>query len=167
MDQIIDPHFAGRRLRYLAQVALATATLFVIFALQDAFSRPAILTAIASSAFIVFVNPTGVMAQPRRIVGGHGVAIAVAAAFSVLVHDLPFSTNLDHGIILDAFAALAVGATMLGMAITNTEHAPAAGTVLGLMLSPWSFKIAALVTISAFILAGVRARWRERLSDLV
>ena len=44
--------------QYLFQRGLATLALFIILSFQDAVLRAAIVNAIASSAFIVFVTPS-------------------------------------------------------------------------------------------------------------
>jgi hypothetical protein len=67
----------------------------------------------------------------------------------------------------DILAALAVGATMLVMAITNTEHPPAAGTALGLSLSPWDGEAALSVLVMVLMLIAIQRAVRGRLINLL
>ena len=54
---------------------------------------------------------------------------------AVLVHDVwdePFEASLVTNVV----AAVGVGAAMLLIAVTDTAHPPAAGTVRGMILAP-------------------------------
>jgi len=63
------------------QSALATATLIAILLLQDAVLRAAIVVAVASTACTVFVVPHSIAASPRRVIGGHLVAVIAGTMF--------------------------------------------------------------------------------------
>ena len=52
------------------------------------------------------------------------------------------------------------------MAVTNTEHPPAAGTALGIVAHVWSYQIVIFVLVSAIGLAIVRRLLRGYLRDL-
>ena len=56
--------------------------LLVIPLVIDAALQAAIVVAVASTAFIVFVAPHSNAASPRRVVGGHIVSVIVGAFFS-------------------------------------------------------------------------------------
>jgi hypothetical protein len=53
------------------------------------------------------------------------------------------------------------------MAITNTEHPPAAGTALGIAAHEWSWQVVIFVFLSVVILSVVWWLLRSRLRDLV
>lgn len=52
------------------------------------------------------------------------------------------------------------------MAVTNTEHPPAAGTTLGIVAYAWSHQIVIFVLVGAISLAVVRRLLRGYLKDL-
>ena len=148
------------------QSALAGATLAVILLLQDALANAAILTAIAASTFLVFVAPSNVMSQPRRLVGGHLTGALVALPLSLLLYESGLGLS-ETAIVYEVTAGAAVGLGILVMSLIDTEHGPAAGTILGLVLEPWSASAALLVVGSACVLVAAKHLLRERLVDLI
>ena len=58
----------------------------------------------------------------------------------------------DSQLVVDVIAALSVGLSIFLMVATNTQHPPAAGTVLGLVINGWNWPAVAFVLISALIL---------------
>ena len=50
------------------------------------------------------------------------------------------------------------------MAVTDTEHPPAAGTVLAMATRPWDIKIVAVIIAAVLLLAVVRCRSRPPLA---
>ena len=64
-------------------------------------------------------------------------------------------------------AALSVGVGIFGMVATNTEHPPAAGTALGLMIHGWSASAVAFIILGAITLPAVRILLRPRLVNLL
>ena len=77
--------------------------------------------------------PNSVAVTPRRVVGGHVVAVVVGGAFSP-VAGLPGESTY----LVDVMAALSVGLSILVMVSTDTAHPQAAGTALGLVIYGWS-----------------------------
>ena len=53
------------------------------------------------------------------------------------------------------------------MAVTNTEHPPAAGTALGLVIVGWSWSAVLFIMSSAVILSLIRLILRPRLINLL
>ena len=70
---LLDQNFLRQKRRYAAQAVLAALTLGVVLAIVETLANVAIITAIASSAVIVFMTPHSTMARPRRVIGGHFV----------------------------------------------------------------------------------------------
>lgn len=168
----IDSNFKRNPGRYFVQVALATAALFTVLWVENLVAGPdaarAFSTgAIASTAFILFVSPHRPAAAPRRVLGGHGWAIAIAGTFTLLA-----ARVLGEGweeVLPGAFTVVAagtVGVAILVMAITNTEHAPAAGTALAVAANGFHPELVTFVLTSILILSGVHCLIRHRLIDL-
>jgi len=72
---------------------------------------------------------------PRRVIGGHIVAVLIGGLLTIILHS-SFLNPIVAGnrIVFDVMAALSLGISILLMVVTNTEHPPAAGTALGLIL---------------------------------
>lgn len=165
--RLIDRKFRRHWRNYIFQCALSTLALLLILLVVDVVLRAAIVVAIASSAFIVFVRPHGDAAAPQRVIGGHVVAVIVGATFSALylipvVGEFAVGTHLAR----DLMAVLSVGLATLLMVLTNTEHAPAAGTALGLVVGGWEPSAALFVMIGAVTLAVAHYLLRSRLTNL-
>ncbi len=154
----IDPHFTHRWRIYVSQSATAGLLLWFVLLAQDIISNGVIVAAIASSVAIVFFVPHSVASSPVRIVGGH--VSAVLAAYIVVGIALMFPDAVaDARWFTDFQGALALALVVLLMSITNTEHAPAAGTALGLAIrgAPWEAVVfiitaAALVAVARIVL---------------
>lgn len=102
------------------------------------------------------------------MIGGHTVAIITGSIFSAAL-TIPQldSLALDSRIIIDVAAALSVGTGMLAMAVTNTEHPPAAGTALGLVIHGWTWSAVAFILTSALILSLIRLVLKPKLINLI
>ena len=98
-----------------SSAGLATVFLVAVLLLQDAVLRAAIVVAVASSTFIIFVVPDSVAATPR----------------------------------------------------TDTEHRPAAGTALGLVVHGRSVSAAVFILASVIFISIVRLVLRRRLVNLL
>ena len=62
--------------------------------------------------------------------------------------------------------AAAVGLSILIMVVFNTEHPPAAGTVLGLAVEGWTLSAVFFVLLGAVMLSVVHGVLRPRLVNL-
>ena len=163
-----DPKVKRRFGQYLFQVGLATLSLVVILLVEDALARAAIVVSIGSTVFIVFIIPDSVAATPRRVVGGHVVAIICGSALAFLLQ-APFLDTFaeNHAYVRDVAAALAVGLSIMLMVFTNTEHPPAAGTALGLLIPGWSLSAIVFILLSTLALSVIRVLLRPKMINLL
>ena len=106
--------------------------------------------------------PNSVAVTPRRVVGGHVVAVVVGGAFSP-VAGLPGESTY----LVNVMAALPVGLSILVMVSTDTEHPPAAGTALGLVIYGWSPSAVFFILSSVIVLSLLRVVLRPRLINLL
>ena len=118
-----------------------------------------LVAAIGSTAFILFITPHNDSARPRHAVGGHLIALGVGATFGL---GMSSQTELHHGVT----AALAVGITMFLMAVTDTEHAPAAGTAMAVSIQGFTWELAVLLIVSVLFLVILHQILRGRLRNL-
>ena len=143
---------------YLWQSACATAAILVVLTVLS-LERAVVISLIGATTFIVFMKPANPFASPRSIIGGHLVGVLVGSAFALI----PGSTSWGDTVI----CALAVGSTLLLMAITDTEHPPAAGTALCVAMGGGTWWVAVLaVMTSAMLLSVFHRLLRPYLKDL-
>lgn len=167
--QIIDPKLKRNIRGYLLQCFLASIVLLVVLWLEGAhLARAVIIAAIGSTTFVLFVTPHSASAAPRRVIGGHLIGLVIGSIFAAfdataagqrLLLEVPF--------VFDVEAALAVGLSTFLMAATNTEHAPAAGTALGMVAHDFSWGLVLFVTSSVIALSLIQRMLRPYLRDLL
>ncbi len=157
------PRWAWRS--YLWQSALATLVVVAILYVLNVTIHAAIVAALGASTFIVFVIPHHITAEPRRLIGGHAVGLAVGAFcyYAVLQPLLGDGETFPYLVA----SALAVGMSIFLMVTTNTEHPPAAGTALGLVAQPWSYLTVIFVLSFAVLLSLARYLLRSKLRNLI
>lgn len=156
---------------YFFQVGLAALSLMLaLWAADlltgDSVARAVLVAAIASTAFILFIGPRSVTAHPRHSIGGHAMAIVAAGLVGFVAEYLAgaqFASELS--LWFGFYAALAVGLAMLLMALTDTEHAPAAGTALAIVAHGLDWELIGFLATMVLLLAGVHALLKDRLHD--
>ena len=166
--QLLDPQFHRSRKNYLVQVGLATAALFAILLLVDSLSDAALAVGLGSSAIIIFLSPSYRSASLRGLVGGHTLGVLIGLACSLLL----FSTALedpaaDSTVLRAAILAASLGLLMLLMSTTDTEHPPAAGTVLGIAVKPWDPVTLSIIVGAVLLLALIKFLLHRYLHDLI
>ena len=136
----IDKKFRKNTLKYIFQCVLASLTVLAVLIFLDVLNETAIITALGASAFIVFITPTQYSSDPRRLIGGYIVGLTIGLIF-YLVSDTEIINEVftSHTMLLVVLGAIAVGFSLFIMAVTNTEHAPAAGIALGLVINKWDY----------------------------
>ena len=169
MPPLFEPRLKRHALNYAFQPVLATLALLTILLVGDVVLNAAIVDAMASTVFTIFVVPDSIASTPRRVVGGHtaGVVAGSAVAAVVAVLEIPMAADSARGALLVTVAALTVGLSMVLMVLTNTEHPPAAGAALGLVIHDWSLWSVGVIIVSAVALSILRAALRPRLVNLL
>ncbi len=164
--EILDPHFKKNPKPYIVQSLLALAVFFFFFLFVEKVTQVVIVAALGASAFIVFTMPHTLTARPRRLIGGHAVGLASGSICHFLFVD-GLSLDLDESTALLAFTfALAIALAMFLMAVTNTEHPPAAATSIGLLMAGWSWAAILFVILFAVLLAVIHYVLRRYLVNL-
>ena len=165
---IIDPKFSGSSRRYLFQAGLATLAMLALLLFVDSLSQAALAAGLGSSVIILFVHPTSPTATSRSLVGGHALALLLGSAFALLLFASPIETFLDDlSPVRNLSLAVSVGLLILAMAVTDTEHPPAAGTVLGMATRPWELETAGIIIGAVLLLALIKYFLRSHLRDLI
>jgi len=166
--EIIDKSFKQAPKSFVIQSLLAVVTVAIILYFVEVLTHAAIVAALGASTFVVFAMPHSNTARPRSLIGGHIVGLLCGTfCYYVFLSD-PVGGLITTWEFTTLFVyALAVGLSIFLMAITNTEHPPAAGTALGIVIHPWSYQAAIFVLLFAVGLAIVRRLLGSRLKDLV
>lgn len=166
--KILDPQFKNNAGRYLFQCALAALTILVVLLFLDVIAHTAIIATLGASAFIVFTMPHSYSSRPRSLLGGYFVGMSAGSlcyllSCSRLLAPLVLTPRLSYVI----FGALAVGVAILLMTVTNTEHPPAAGMALGLVLNQWDYSTVVFILAAVVFMTGVRHFLKGRLINLM
>ena len=168
--KILDRKFLAHKMSYLQQSLFAAAYIFAIIVSFGHLARTELLgavgiSAIASSAFIVFALCDSQVAQTRRLIGGYCISMLIGFVCHIIVFQLDFvglqSMSLIKEYGVDLMGALAVGLAVLLMSIFDMEHPPAAGFALGLVLEPWNAVSLAVVALALVILAIAQRIFRS------
>jgi len=151
--------------RHAIQTLLATFTIGIILIVEDAFSggsvsRGILIAALGSTGFVLFITPHAEVAQPRHSLGSHAIAIAAGTLFGVIGHTY-------SGIPIGIAAAVAVGVTMFIMALTDTSHAPAAGTALGMSVQEFHWDLIVMFLLGILALVFMHHLFKGKLKNLV
>jgi len=146
---------------YVLQSFLATLTLFValhVFTLQQGI----VVASLGASAFIVFAMPDSLAARAKHVVGGHCVGLLSGLA-CLSISGPVANPPAPYAV---AICAVAVGLSIFVMVVTDTEHPPAAGTAMGIVMMGCSWRTAVGVIASAALLAVAHRLLRPYLRDL-
>ena len=165
---LIDKKFKKNKLKYIFQCFLATFTILAVLIFLDVLNEAALITALGASAFIVFTMPTQYSSDPRRLIGGYIVGIAVGSmcyGISIKIPTNDFFIGTEMSLIV--FGAIAVGIAIFTMVVTNTEHPPAAGIALGLVINPWTWVTIVFILSAIIWLTGIRKILKPHLMDLI
>jgi CBS-domain-containing membrane protein len=117
----------------------------------DILTETAIITSLGASAMITFTMPYKYTADVRRLIGGYLVGIIIGFIFYLITTAVSTEKIIptNHTLPLILLAATSVGVSIFIMTMLNTEHAPAAGVALGLVIQEWT-----IITI-IFIIASI------------
>lgn len=166
--QIIDKKFLKNSGRYVFQCSLATLSILCILIFIDAVTHSAIIASLGATAFIVFTRPKWYSSDPRRLFGGYLAGIGVGCLCSLLsqIPLLPFfSPSFRVHMIL--WGGIAVGLTIFLMVITDTEHPPAAGVALGLVIGEWNVFTLLYITCALLFMFVLKKIFYPLLIDLI
>ncbi len=147
---------------YIVQCLMATVAIMVVLALMDVVEQTALIASLGASAFIAFTMPQAHVSEPRYLVGGYVVGLVVGVAFGLTFRWLPLPAEAawreGAEIVL---GGLAVGVAIFIMVLTNTEHPPAAGIALGLVVNQ-TWDVVTLAVILSAIVSLCLVKWLLR-----
>lgn len=150
--------FRQNRTHYVVQSLGAAAAVFAalwVMSMRDA----VIIASIGSTAFTVFAMPTSRTAAARSVVGGQLVGLLSGSLCAVIPHSSFLVSTLVY--------SLAVGLSVLVMAVTDTKHPPASGTALGVAMAGASWNCGLAVIAGVVLLSLLHHFLKPYLKDLV
>ena len=166
--KVFDEKFRDNKARYFFQCILATLSVFVVLLILDAMTDAAVIAALGASSFITFTMPEAQVSRPRFLIGGYLVGIAAGyVCYHLSLMSVLAQIPIVHKFPYVVFGALAVGLAILVMVVTDTEHPPAAGLALGLVLDEYNHRTVAVVLIGVVTLTLIKMALRPVLRDLL
>jgi len=165
---LLDPKFRRHYRQYIFQALLATVAMALILLFVDSLSTAAIAAGLGSSVVGIFINPTGATARLRAVVGGHTMALLLGSVFSFILFAGSIEGFIaDHSQFHALMMALSVGLLILVMAVTDTEHPPAAGIVIGMSSREWTPEVFGAILGALVLLGAIKLVLRRHLRDLL
>ena len=166
--RLFDPRFLRSARSYLTQAALAALAMLAVLLFVDSLSDAALVAGLGASVLIIFLHPSNRSATARSLVGGHAIALIAGSAVAIIWFSAPLQASVgDIGIFFDVSLAVSLGVVILIMAITDTEHPPAAGTVLGTASQSWERQTTLIVISAVMLLAVIQRLLSPYLRDLI
>ena len=154
--------------RYVFQCILATFTILLILLFLDVLTEAAIIASLGATAFIVFTMPYAYSSHPRPLIGGYIVGIAVGLFFNYIATSFFYnSLYVSNTVLVAIFGAISVGIAIFVMVATDTEHAPAAGIALGLILNEWDYMTIIFTITAVILMAAMQRLLKPILIDLI
>jgi CBS-domain-containing membrane protein len=170
--RLIDRRFRAHPLRYVFQSLLAAVAMVIALLVVDVVAHTVLVAALGSTAFVVFTMPNERTSGPRFVLGGYVIGLG-AGVLTWLLFDVSFRTlglemlGAHRGLGMVLFGGLAVGLSIFLMVVTNTEHAPAAGAALGVVVNPqWDIRVLLVILLAVAALCLCKQLLRPVLRDL-
>ena len=127
---------------------------------------------LASSSFIIFCSPQSVMAKPQKIIGGYIIAMVcgevmrwVAIWVCHIIPSCHAGPPFVH--VFEVAAALSLVLALLLMILFRSEHPPAAGLAIVMVLDVRNLDILAVILAAAVLLSIVQMIFRKKLCNLI
>lgn len=162
--RFLDDKFKSKYHYYFIQTAIAAAVVAVLMMFLNLIEHTGVVAALGATTFMIFTMPHRVSCRARYVVAGYVIGIAVGIACSQ-AYDLVPAWHTHAGLAING--GIAVGLSSFLMVSTNSEHPPAAGLALGLVLQPWDFPTVFFVMGCVITLSVVKTVLRRVMIDLL
>jgi len=164
---LYNKHFQERRVAIFKQSLLTMLVLVPIFFFLSLFTNLLVISSLGATTYIAFSMPHSRRSHPRNLIGGN--LIGVLTGFLTLVigrlpviGDFIFFTGYEAQI----FGAMAVGFTVMFMAITAIDHPPGASLALGIAFNNFEFLPILLTLFAVLLVVFLRERLKKYLANL-
>ena len=151
--QLFDRKFSKNPNKYISQCVISTLVILCVLLILDTVTQTVLIASFGASAFICFTMPHVKSSGPRYVIGGYIVGTVIGCSVSLItslvaIESLPVETTRI------IFGAIATGLAIFCMAVTDTEHPPAAGLTLGFVLNEWE-PLTILVILAGIIFISI------------
>jgi len=183
---IFDPQFEINPKPYVIQMTLAGIFMLFVFVAFNIYTQSALIAAFSSSVFLAFTVPDSHSTDIRPMIGGYVVGMIIGAFFGI-IYNSPLSgdfigafgnmlgfTHIKAGTLSPGspaytafFAFLAFITTAFSMAATDTEHPPAVGISVGLVINPWKPETLIFIMGGILALTGFKKLFEKWMVDLI
>ncbi len=164
---IIDEKFRKSPGPFVIQGALASFMILIILFVLDIVEETALIAALASTAFVGFTMPHSESSGPRRLMGGYAVSMIIGISCSMVAQHGSTLPAISNEALTISMASISVGLSIFVMVITDTEHAPAAGLALGLVLNPWNATTIVLILFSISFMTTSKHLLKKYMINLI
>ncbi len=167
--KLIDRKFIRKPFRYIIQSLLAGGSIFLILFFINLLKHPAIIASLGATAFIIFTRPKGNSSDIRRIFGGYFIGLITGLVIYSMNGNLSVMLNffLKNNIHKPFLGAIGVFLSIFLMTITDTEHPPAAGITLGLIIGEWDKSTLIYIVVSLIVMYSLKNFLKEWMIDLI
>lgn len=149
--------------RYIVQSIAAGSMLMVVLFFLNAVDHPAILATLGATFFIVFTMPRSYPASRRPLIGGYIIGISIGLVFHYFsANPIVTSYFVSEQSRDMLFGALAVATAIFCMVCTDTEHPPAAGLALAILISEWDIRTI-IFLLGVVVILSIIKQWFEPL----
>ena len=168
MIRFLDEKFTKNKTRYILQCLLATSAVFIVLFVLDAKTNTAVIAALGASSFIAFTMPHARVSRTRYLVGGYLVGVCSGfLCYHASLHSFGEEVAMTSSLSYAVFGGLSVGLAIFVMVLTDTEHPPAAGVALGLVLNDCQPRTILVVLVGIVTLALIKRLLRPVLINLL
>ena len=179
---LFDPNFEVHPWPYIIQISIAGLFMVFIFAAFNLYTQTALVAALAASAFVAFTVPQSHATDARPMLGGYLVGITVGVIFSFMYHSPAVVNAIDSGLpiffdklgfavsgqsFMALFAFLSFMTAAFTMAATDTEHAPAIGIAIGLVMNVWTAMTLVFILVGIVFLTLSKKLFERWMIDLI
>lgn len=152
---IIDRKFKKNVYKYLWQCLLAAVIIFIISVVLDMMLQTTTIASIGATVFILYTMPHTRRSRARYVLGGYTIGVVTGGVCYLL-------STIINGNSHNLLMAVAVGVAILLMSMTNTEHPPAAGLAIGIVMEGLDLYTVVVIYISisiAIVGKKLLSRW--------
>ncbi len=148
--------------KYILQSLAAIFSIALILVFLDLEIQTALIASLGATSFTIFTRPRHFMSSLRTVAGGYTVGMLVG-----VLMDLFFTPALPDKYALYIAGGVAVGVAIFIMVATNTEHPPAAGIALGLVLNEWNIRTLVFMAAAVVIMLGLKNLVKPYIINLI
>lgn len=162
----LDPKFLANKRQYLGQCLAGTLIVLLLLMVINIISSELVIASIASTTFVVFVQPNDDRTRVRYIFGGYviGIVVGILCHYGLMgnVSVVGWPPTLHDELV----GAIAVGVSIFLMVIFDFEHPPAASVALALVITEWNVWSVVVTLVFVLGLCIFRHTFANYLIDL-